>query len=118
MGGAKPIIRKNPCEHSFCKHAISSVRARVILLSQAARRYRCKHGGAQRRRRAAVLDLDKLYTNVHPMRGDTYWIRALTFAICRRTAVCSPIFVGWHNFEMFAASTKDCYRRYVSVTGF
>lgn len=48
--------------------------------------------------------LDKPCTNMYAMRGETHRTKALEFEIRQRTEVRNQIFVGWHDFEMFAVS--------------
>lgn len=52
------------------------------------------------------------------MRGGTHRIRALKFKIGHWTAVWSPIFVEWHNSEIFAVPPKDLHGHYVNVRAF
>lgn len=56
--------------------------------------------------------------NTYHMRGETQNSSALKFVSRQKTAVRSPIFVGCHNLEMFATSSKDCCRHHVSVPDF
>lgn len=39
MGGVKPTVSRNLCQHLFCEHAVCTVEERVILLPEAAIRY-------------------------------------------------------------------------------
>lgn len=41
----------------------------------------------------------KAYTNMYLMSGGMYVTCALKSKLCHRTAVCSPVFVGWLIFE-------------------
>lgn len=61
---------------------------------------------------------DKPYTDMYLMCGGTHWKRGLKFALCQRTAVRNPIFVGWPNLGMFAVLRRDYRRQYVSVSAF
>lgn len=56
------------------------------------------------------------YTSLYHMHGDTQWTRALEFDTSQGTAVCNPIFIEWHNLQIFAVSSEDRYRQYVSVS--
>lgn len=61
---------------------------------------------------------NKPYTDLYLMHGGTHKTRASKFEIRQRTAVRNPVFVGWHNLEMFAVPPRDLSRYYVAVTGF
>lgn len=60
----------------------------------------------------------KPYTNMYAMRGETHRTKTLELVTRQRTALCNPIFAGWHNLEMLAVPTKDRYQQYESVPAF
>lgn len=55
---------------------------------------------------------------MHLVRSDPLQTQALNFESRHRSAVRKPIFVEWHNSEIFAVLSKECHRPYVLVPTF
>lgn len=58
---------------------------------------------------------DKPLPDTYLMRSEMHLTRARKVKICQRKTVRYPIFLEWHNSEMFAVLPKDCYLLFVSM---
>lgn len=62
------------------------------------------------------LFFDIPYSRNYLLHGGLHGTRTLGFEVWQRTTVCSPLFTGWHNLELFAVPPIERHRYYVQMT--
>lgn len=61
---------------------------------------------------------DKSYAGNYMLHGGLHRKRSLDIKVCQRTSARNPLFVGWHNLELFEVPPLERRKYYLEVSEF